>query len=89
MLQPLKPVHSRGHALQQKKPLQWEAHAPNQSSLHFGAIRESPCAVAKTQINNKRKKHFHIFGLAFLPLGIFLLKSLTAVLKNNIDMNIY
>jgi len=82
MLQPLKPVHSRAHALQQKKPLQREAHAPQpESSLHFGAIRESPCAVAKTQINNKRKKYFHIFGLAFLPLGIFLLKSLTIALK--------
>ena len=37
------------HALQQEKPPQWEAHAPQQRVAPITATRESPRAAMKTQ----------------------------------------
>ena len=54
VLQLLKPVCSRARALQQEKPLQWEAHAP-QSSPHSLQLEKSPRTATKTQRSQKIK----------------------------------
>ena len=59
-------------ALQQEKPLQWEAHAPLDHRLHSLQPESSPAAVkpqqpvTKTQMNNHHKK---VYGVQLkLPL---------------------
>ena len=43
----------RAYALQQKKPLQWEAHLFQLESSPFATTRESPCTPRKTQSSQK------------------------------------
>ena len=59
-LQLQKPSCLREHALQQEKPLQWEAHAPQlQRSLYLPQLAKSQCSnkdPAQPKLNNKKKK---------------------------------
>ena len=43
----------RAHALQQEKPPQWEARAPQPRVAPAAATRESPHAATKTQHSQK------------------------------------
>ena len=76
VLQLLKPAHPRACALQQEKPPQWEAHAPQlENSPCSRQLRESPHAATKTHhsqktIRNlqkrKRAVRFQILGCIFV-----------------------
>ena len=52
-LQLWKPSYSGACALQQEKPLQWEARTPQLEWPLLAAIRESPHAATKTQHSQK------------------------------------
>ena len=57
----LKPTCSRSQVLQQEKPPQWAAHAPQEEYRAeeeplLTATRESPCAATKNQRSQKKKK---------------------------------
>ena len=58
----------QAHALQQKKPLQWEAPAPQlESSPHSPQLEKNPCKAEKNQHNriNNFKKPLYCIACAF------------------------
>ena len=63
MLQLQKLTHPRACALQQEKPWQWEAHAPQQRVAQL-TMRESPRASTKTLVQQQQKKSRKLPSLA-------------------------